>query len=388
MMNRKNKNKNIPSLPVSARWIWLGLWGLAMVSGGCKKRAEVTIKEDTSQLSSIMDSEHILMMTLVQGGTSSAGEELYEFVTCAVEHHSSSSTAGFSQMGIGYRVVPYQLKASWGGENYQFSLVEDSCVPTYQSQSGESFRLRRSTMSPLKVRTAVNQLEIEKAREEIESGTHYIAAFGFGAMFQGFSGKIRSAISSILPKSVAGKPFLTFVSQVGLTLPHGDHGTHIFDKIAEKNYVVVMPNRISNKPDPRPHELSSAEWVGTAASGALGYASAQVLINQASRAGPWAAIASYVVVPFVATALLHSQTHHAGDILDNFQKILAIHDPDEVGQSAAAKVTASTTSIVEVSRILGNIMLLSGWGEGFDTYCLPKQHGSQIPICKPLREQG
>lgn len=382
-----NKNQKVSSLSVSAGWIWLGLCGLALVSGGCKKRAEVIIDKDSSQLSSIMDSEHILMMTLVQGETSMAGEELYEFVTCAVEHHSQTSHAGLSQVGIGHRVVPYQLKASWEEENYQFSLVKDSCVPTYQSQSGESFRLRRSNMTPLKVRTAVNQLEVEKAREEIASGTHYIAAFGFGAMFQGFSGKIRSAISSILPKSLAKKPFLTFISQVGLTLPHGDHGTHIFDKIAEKNYVVVMPNR-QNKPDPRPHELSSAEWVGTAASGALGYASAQVLINQASRAGPWAAIAGYVIVPFVATALLHSQTHHAADILNNFQKILAIHDPDEVGQSATAKVTASTTSIVEVSRILGNIMLLSGWGEGFDAYCLPKQHGSQIAICKPLREQG
>ena len=390
---------------------WLG-WLIVMILGGsaCKRHpAGLSVEESTAKLSSIVDNNYILMMaevppapdanpetTSATAGGSDAVEQLYEFITCALEHNVDTSrgrwpnyphTSGLARSAdptTPGRVVSYRM-STWG-VHYDFAILPDSCVPTYQTADGVSLHLRQQEVKT-RVAPAINRLKVERDRTDIAQGTHYLAAFGYGAMFKGFAKSIRQAIMTLLPQSMSLKPFVAFMAQVGLTVPFGASGSYLFDKLESENHVVVMPHHLKEQIDERAHEMSVEHWSGAGVSGAAGFFATQVVINQGAKAGPIGALVGYVIVPFVVTVLVNTRANHAKEVLDNFRQIFAIHDPNTI-QTPSAQ--AQSTSIIEVSRILGEAMLLAGWwGDSIakPNYCVPASpHGEGGESeCSPLQ---
>lgn len=369
-----------------------------MICGGCKRLRPNSSPGPTAQLSSIVDDDYILMMVVADSDAadpkdSPAQTELYEFMTCAVQHIQDINTGRWpgwpDSRGFKSRIpgttkgVRYQMKLGLGGQAYDFYVLNETCVPTYQNQAGESFKLKKSDVNSHMVGSAVNHLKVQRDRTDIQQGHHHIAAFGFGAMFQGFSSQIRQAVLSLLPKGAIGKPFLAFMSQIGLTAPFGTPGQILTEKFEDKGYVVVMPHTMKEQAKQPPHQLNAEDWALSTASGAAGYGTAHVIVQASSKAGPWGAIAGYLVVPFIATVVVHSGENHARDLLDHFQEIFAIRDPQNMS-TVLNSGTAATSSIVEVSRILGQTLRLSGWGlpEQMTQYCFPNEDHSRT--CQPL----
>lgn len=345
---------------------------------GCKKKSSELVQQDTAQLQSIRDTQYILLMADMGATDASGGVRLFQFVTCAIKPNASmSDVPRFATEGTLQGVY---------SESNDFSVVTETCTPTYIDASGESLTLRPVPAGEAQARAEVTEslLRREQARSDYEQGSHYIAGFGFGATFAALSEPVRNAIRSLLPAvGWLQNRFAVFAAQWGLSasLPAG--GAHIFDKIeGEQDYLIVLPK---DRAEPiRPHELTTEDWVGSGASAALGYGSARVVIGHLSqKGGPWGAIAGYLLLPFVVTVVLATRTNHAKDILESIQEIFQPAHPESHLQSP---LRAKARSIPEVSRILGETLQLAGWTPLGRTYyyCVPSKTVGENPVCLPL----
>lgn len=387
-----------PSGRLGRGWMQVGAaprcWLVAVLvvmsySSGCKKPpSSSTETPRPAQLSSVVDDQYILMMALVQPHSRhktaagiEGGAQVYEFMTCALEHHvdvnrgrwpgyphTKNPVKRSANPATSQRMVRSQLDPS---APYNFTILPDSCVPTYQNAQGVSLHLRPQNIGAHQVGAAKNHLKVESSRQDIAQGTHYFAAFGFGGMFSGFSNQIRQAIGSLLPQGLKGKSLVAFLGQIGITLPFGGHNDYLLAQYESDSYVVVMPHQVDERSTQARHELTGAEWAGAAASGAAGFAAAQVIIRESAKAGPLGALVGYVLVPFVATVVVNTRTNHAQHILDKFREIFAIHDLQQ--DMAAAGGVTHTTSIPEIARILGQTLVLAGWAaaEDLNRVCIP-----------------
>lgn len=377
----------------SSCWWLVAVVVVMSFSHGCKKLPSTSADTpQPAQLSSVVDDQYILMMAMVQpDGSQTAGagpgedrEQLYEFITCALEHHvdvnrgrwpgyphTKNPVTRSANPATPQRLVRYQLNPS---DPYNFTILPDSCVPTYQNAAGASLYLNPHNIGTHRVGAAKNELKLESSRQDIAQGTHYFAAFGFGGMLSGFSNQVRQALGSLLPQAIKGKSLVAFMGQIGLTLPFSGHNAYLLAQYDSDTYAVVMPHQVGERSAQRRHELTSTEWVGAAASGAAGFAAAQVIINESAKAGPLGALVGYVLVPFVATVVVNTRTNHAQHILDKFQQIFAIHDPQQIEDSVASGAMTHTTSIPEITRILGQTLVLAGWASSVELnrFCMPR----------------
>ena len=348
----------------------------------------MAVEPGTSQLKSIVDKDYILLMTEVTSQNKSTSESQtpeeinlgsrhYEFVTCKIVHDMAQA-------------ANYRFNAGWEGDPYEFSVRPDTCTPTYTDKEGKSLILESKNLTLKSQFTALTHLENEKNRIDREQGAHYLAAFGMGASFRAFSKNIRQAITSLLPTKIAKLPFMGFIGSIALHSSTGADALqkHVFDKAnpSLQSYAVVLP---SEGPPQDVGNLSAAELAGAGVAGAGGFAAAQIIINEAAKTGPWGAVIGYVIVPFTTSVLFQTRDNRAKEILENFQKILAIHKPNDaehMARTTNAHVTARTRSIPEISKLLGETLLLARWApaQSLHHYCVPAQKSGESPVCAPL----
>ena len=340
----------------------------------CKQRTgedSWVVDKQNSRLQSMVDPHYILMMRVVDEDKASGlpkDQKRYEWITCVIVQDLSHAPR-------------YRIDAGWDGDPYEFSVREETCTPTYVDAQGKSLTLISGNITLGHHQAAAQQLRAEKQKTEHQQGKHYLAAFGFGAAFKAFSKSIRRTIVSLLPPQLVKKPFLTFLAQAALFKAAPTEERHLFSKMAALEFSALKPDA-----SPDPPSLTTRDWVGVGGSFAAGMATAHVLVNTTAQWGPWGALTGYIIVPFVVSVVISTQSNHAREVLQNFHNILEIHDLEDAQDSAEIQNAASSASIPEVSRILGETLLIAGWSaaDQLRSYCVPSSNVGTAPTCRPL----
>lgn len=374
--------------------VLLGLICCAMVIS-CKPRGTeaLTVDLNSSQLKSMVDDKYILFVSRIATASPSdppnygpqvpqASDEpesdVFEFISCSLELPVASGQY------VGKAVRLRLNVGGWSAQPYEFAVIEETCTPTYVDEDGYSMTFTTHDLFE-EVYNAREIMEQQKNQIDRQQGTHFLAAFGWGATFHAFTAPVRSAVISLLPARLVNTPYFAFASQVSLATAAGSHpSSRIWDLEKREEYSVVLP--VDTEAGEK-NELSTADKLGMAPSVLTSYGISHILIQSASNAGPLGTIGSYTIIPFLVSVLLSIKTNHANDIQKNFQEILAIHQVDPGGSVASSSDRHSpTSSIPEVSRLLGEVLGLSGWvsEDQLRQYCIPASEAGGQPTCHTL----
>lgn len=401
-------------------------------STGCKKPASKPDEETGSKLNSLVDYKYILLMrsTVPDGRTENKVTGEYEFITCRISRRLEGDTGAWEaqqhqqrmtnpdrlmsdNLGgglgrgfvgsfrgniapspVGYDPLISFLPYDW---SRTFRIISSSCTPTFTDDQGKSFIVVPHKISEYQLYAARDHIATARDIEDREKGVHYIAGFGFGSLFNSFTGVMRKAIMSVLPQGLPafGRHLLTFVAQFSFMSKAQPADYNFVEKVMGNNndphYAIVLPKGIDI--NDRPWELSAPESAGAVAAAGAGYATTHIIIKITSQAGtwggPWGVILGNTVVPFATTMIIATRENVGKDILDNFNQLLLSHNPEsmtDMKSHSSEHVGRRVQSIPEISRLFGETLLLSRWvpAELLKKYCYPGESIGSEPQCKKI----
>ena len=278
----------------------------------------------------------------------------YSFVICRLDS---------SDPAVARAAPRYITNSAVDRREYRIQLA--SCTPAFIGDDGKVLKLVPSQVLPAHLEMQGRYLQSESTRRSLENGMIEVAAIGSGAALAGVAPGFRSAIMSLLPKSLPRLGVFTTIIQSShlMLAPHQVEPNQTFFNLLFNQQAVtaLVPAHQTEPPPPNRYVTAGVGFSG----GVLG--GLALVKAGASFGNPVGAIAAQAIIPFISTFILHHEENPAKVVLEHFEELFKIH------QRQDNVVGMRVNNVPAVMRMLGKSLVVSGWVDSaaLAEFCLP-----------------